>query len=192
MRVTPHFPIPLAYRVLLYFKAAVLQNILKNHQLHFFSKDLFKYIIIYMHISCQKQKKPTYFAKRNDVLPTICQLNKGVSNIDFSTEHNLASIYRYFLYFFLLFLFFEHLQASCFKSANCVRPYFGLSYCQLFNNKTTFFGVSVHINQKKSIYIYSLYAWTIRDSQFDQKFNTEDLIVFTQYSLLVYAQQDQV
>ena len=34
------------------------------------------------------------YAKKNDVLPTICQLNKGSVLIDFSTEHNFASIYR--------------------------------------------------------------------------------------------------
>ena len=44
----------------------------------------------------------------------FCQLNLWSVIIDFSTEHNLTGIYRYFFFIFFI-LFFEHLDSSCFK-----------------------------------------------------------------------------
>ena len=43
----------------------------------------------------------------------LCQ-NKSIylSIIDFSTEHNWTSIYSYFIFYFL---FYEHLEDSCFN-----------------------------------------------------------------------------
>ena len=43
----------------------------------------------------------------------FCQLNLWSVITDFSTEHNLTIVYRFFKYFFFIFL--EHLDDSCFN-----------------------------------------------------------------------------
>ena len=53
------------------------------------------------------------YAKENNVLPTILSTEFVVIIIDFSTEHTLTSINL--LLFFIIFLFFEHLEDSRFK-----------------------------------------------------------------------------
>ena len=53
---------------------------------------------------------------RNDFVNFIIWIKRSVK-IDFSTEHNLTSIYRYYFICFS-FIFLEHLEVSCFNKTD--------------------------------------------------------------------------